>query len=67
MAHYQTHHNRRSGACVGTLESVSKDVFDDTKAMFVEWTDLDASFIDLVIASDFLGVINWFQLQQDLV
>jgi hypothetical protein len=33
------------------FESVSVDVFDDAKATFVEWTDLDASFTDFVVAA----------------
>ncbi|MFC6988672.1 type II toxin-antitoxin system VapC family toxin [Haloplanus sp. GCM10025708] len=33
------------------FESVPEDVFDDAKATFVEWTDLDASFTDFVVAA----------------
>jgi len=33
------------------FESVSEDVFDNAKETFVEWTDLDASFTDFVVAS----------------
>lgn len=33
------------------FESVSETVFDDAKATFVEWTDLDASFTDFVVAA----------------
>ena len=33
------------------FESVSEDVFDDAKATFVEWTDLDASLTDFTVAS----------------
>jgi predicted nucleic acid-binding protein len=33
------------------FESVSEDVFDDATATFVEWTDLDASFTDFVVAA----------------
>ena len=33
------------------FEGVSADVFDAAKAMFVEWTDLDASFTDFVVAA----------------
>jgi hypothetical protein len=33
------------------FESVSKAVFDDAKATFVEWTDLDASFTDFIVAA----------------
>ena len=33
------------------FESVSKDVFDDAKATFVKWTDLDASLTDFVVAA----------------
>ena len=33
------------------LESVSEDVFRDGKGMFVEWTDLGASFTDFVVAA----------------
>jgi predicted nucleic acid-binding protein len=40
------------------FESVSEAVFDDAKATFVEWTDLDASFTDFVVTAhmDALGV-----------
>lgn len=40
------------------FESVPGDVFDDAQATFVEWTDLDASFTDFLVAShmDELGV-----------
>src|SRR6056297_2213516 len=33
------------------FESVSEDVFDDAKATFVEWTDLDASLTDFTVAA----------------
>mgnify|MGYP000427533781 CR=1 FL=1 len=33
------------------FEGVSADVFDAAKTMFVEWTDLDASFTDFVVAA----------------
>jgi len=33
------------------FESVPEDVFDDAKATFVEWTDLDASFTDFIVAA----------------
>lgn len=33
------------------FEAVSEDVFADAKGMFVEWTDLDASFTDFVVAA----------------
>jgi len=33
------------------FEAVSEDVFRDGKGMFVEWTDLDASFTDFVVAA----------------
>jgi predicted nucleic acid-binding protein len=33
------------------FESVSMDVFRDGKGMFVEWTDLGASFTDFVVAA----------------
>lgn len=33
------------------FESVSEDVFDDAAATFLEWTDLDASFTDFVVAT----------------
>jgi len=33
------------------FESVSEAVFRDAKATFVEWTDLDASFTDFVVAA----------------
>lgn len=33
------------------FESVSEDVFMDAKATFCEWTDLDASFTDFVVAA----------------
>jgi hypothetical protein len=32
-------------------EGISADVFDAAKATFVEWTDLDASFTDFVVAA----------------
>lgn len=40
------------------FEPVSGDVFDDAKARFVEWTDLDASFTDFIVATqmDHLGI-----------
>ena len=33
------------------FESVPEDVFGDAKATFIEWTDLDASFTDFVVAA----------------
>jgi hypothetical protein len=33
------------------FESVPEDVFDDAKATFVEWTDLDASLTDFAVAA----------------
>ena len=33
------------------FEPVPEDVFDDAKGMFVEWTDLDASFTDFAVAA----------------
>jgi predicted nucleic acid-binding protein len=33
------------------FEAVSEAVFDAAKATFVEWTDLDASFTDFVVAA----------------
>lgn len=33
------------------FESVTSEVFDDAKATFVEWTDLDASLTDFIVAS----------------
>ena len=33
------------------FESVSEDVFSDAKATFIDWTDLDASFTDFVVAA----------------
>lgn len=33
------------------LNPVSADVFDDAKQLFVEWTDLNASFTDFVVAA----------------
>ena len=33
------------------FESVSENVFDDAKATFVEWTDLDASLTDFTVAA----------------
>lgn len=33
------------------LEPVSESVFIDAKATFIEWTDLDASFTDFVVAA----------------
>jgi predicted nucleic acid-binding protein len=33
------------------FESVSEDVFDDAKATFVDWTDLDASLTDFTVAA----------------
>jgi len=33
------------------FEGVSVDVFDAAKTMFVEWTDLNASFTDLIVAA----------------
>ena len=33
------------------FEAVSEDVFRDGKGMFVEWTDLDTSFTDFVVAA----------------
>jgi predicted nucleic acid-binding protein len=33
------------------FEAVSEDVFRDGKEMFVEWTDLDGSFTDFVVAA----------------
>ena len=33
------------------FEGVSADVFEAAKTMFVEWTDLDASFTDFVVAA----------------
>ncbi|AUX07712.1 hypothetical protein AArcSl_0054 [Halalkaliarchaeum desulfuricum] len=33
------------------FESVTGDVFNDAKATFVEWTDLNASFTDFIIAT----------------
>jgi predicted nucleic acid-binding protein len=33
------------------LESVSPEVFDDATDTFVEWTDLDASLTDFIVAS----------------
>lgn len=33
------------------FESVSEDVFRDATATFIEWTDLDASFTDFVVAT----------------
>lgn len=57
---------RNAAAFVTTLDestlyqckSVPTDVFDDAKATFVEWTDLDASFTDFVVKAhmDSLGV-----------
>jgi predicted nucleic acid-binding protein len=33
------------------FESVPEDVFDDAKATFIEWSDLDASFTDVAVAA----------------
>jgi predicted nucleic acid-binding protein len=33
------------------FESVSEDVFAEVTDMFIEWTDLDASFTDFVVAT----------------
>ena len=33
------------------FESVSEDVFRDGKEMFVDWTDLGASFTDFIVAA----------------
>lgn len=33
------------------FEPVSEDVFDAAKTTFIEWTDLDASFTDFVVAA----------------
>jgi predicted nucleic acid-binding protein len=33
------------------FEALSEDVFDDAKAMFIEWTDLNASFTDFAVAA----------------
>ena len=33
------------------FESVSEDVFSDARATFIDWTDLDASFTDFVVAA----------------
>ena len=33
------------------FESVPEDVFGDAKATFIDWTDLDASFTDFVVAA----------------
>jgi hypothetical protein len=33
------------------FESTPEDVFGDARALFVEWTDLDASFTDFVVAA----------------
>lgn len=33
------------------FETVPEDVFDDAKATFVEWNDLDASFTDFAVAA----------------
>ena len=33
------------------FESVSEDVFSDAKATFIDWTDLDASLTDFVVAA----------------
>lgn len=33
------------------LEPVSEDVFDDATERFVEWTDLDASLTDFIVAA----------------
>ncbi|WP_233204222.1 type II toxin-antitoxin system VapC family toxin [Halegenticoccus soli] len=50
---------RNAAAFVTTLdesdlyqfESVSEDVFNEARETFVEWTDLNASFTDFVVAS----------------
>ncbi|WP_247418000.1 type II toxin-antitoxin system VapC family toxin [Halomarina salina] len=33
------------------FQTVSEAVFDEAKATFVEWTDLDAAFTDFVVAA----------------
>ncbi|MFT4921998.1 MAG: putative nucleic acid-binding protein [Halobacteriales archaeon] len=33
------------------FETVSETAFEDAKAMFVDWTDLDASFTDFLVAA----------------
>ena len=38
-------------SAVYRFESVSEDVFNDAKATFIDWTDLDASFTDFIVAA----------------
>jgi len=38
-------------SAVYRLESVSENVFSDAKATFIDWTDLDASCTDFIVAA----------------